>query len=201
VFPIEARAKIGLGMQAKPRLDGLFDARLVDHRQHAGKACIDEAHLAVRLGPEVGRGGGEQLGFGDDLGMELQAQHHFPRPLIAFDVVAHGQFPGRAVKPAAFSTVRATRRSVASSKARPMSCRPRGRPSAVSPAGTEIPGRPARLTGTVKTSLRYMAMGSSMRSPMANAAVGVAGVRMASTDSKARVKSRRIRLRRRWALR
>ena len=32
-----------------------------------------------------------------------------------------------------------------------MSCRPSGRPSAVSPAGTEIPGSPARFTGTVKT--------------------------------------------------
>ena len=47
------------------------------------------------------------------------------------------------------------RNSVASSKARPMSWRPTGRPSA-KPQGTESPGMPARLAGTVKMSARYI---------------------------------------------
>ena len=56
------------------------------------------------------------------------------------------------------------------------------------------------LAGTVKISFRYMAMGSSIFSPSAKAAVGVVGVRMASTRPKASAKSRAIRLRTRCAL-
>ena len=52
-----------------------------------------------------------------------------------------------------------------------------------SPAGIEIPGRPARLAGTVKTSLRYMATGSSILSPMPKAALGAVGVSTTSTFS------------------
>ena len=63
---------------------------------------------------------------------------------------------------------------------------------ASSPAGTESPGMPAMLAGTVNTSFRYMVMGSSMRSPCAKAAEGVVGVRSASTPAKASVKSFRI---------
>ena len=65
----------------------------------------------------------------------------------------------------------------------------------MSPAGTEIAGRPARLAGTVKTSFRYMAMGSSIFSPMAKAAKGAVGVSTASTLANAVSKSRAIRVR------
>ena len=64
-----------------------------------------------------------------------------------------------------------------------------------------MPGRPARLTGTVKTSFRYIAIGSSIFSPAAKAALGVAGVSSTSTRANAVVKSRRIRLRSRCAFR
>src|SRR6266436_4792403 len=69
---------------------------------------------------------------------------------------------GRCVKAAARSRASPTRRTVASSKARPITWRPSGSPSSESPAGTEIAGNPARLAGTVKTSLRYIATGSSL---------------------------------------
>lgn len=50
------------------------------------------------------------------------------------------------------------------------------------PAGTEIPGKPAILTGTVKISLRYIATASFFifSSAIPKAGVGVAGVRIAS---------------------
>ena len=80
-------------------------------------------------------------------------------------------------------------------RARPISCSPSGRPSASRPAGTLMPGRPARFTVTVKTSFRYMATGSAPPfSPMPKAADGAAGVRRASTPlSKASSKSSAMR--------
>ena len=80
-----------------------------------------------------------------------------------------------------------------------MICRPSGSPSPESPAGTEIAGTPARLAGTVKTSFKYIAIGSSVFSPMAKAADGAVGVRMQSTLSKAVTKSRVISVRTRCA--
>ena len=61
------------------------------------------------------------------------------------------------------------------------------------------PGMPARFAGTVKTSFRYIATGSSCFSPAAKAAEGVAGVTIASTPAKASSKSRLIRARTRCA--
>ena len=94
-----------------------------------------------------------------------------------------------------------TRNTVSSSKARPVICRPSGNPSVESPAGTEIAGTPARLAGTVKTSFKYIAIGSSVFSPIAKAAEGVVGVRMQSTRSNAVAKSRAIKVRTRNAFR
>jgi hypothetical protein len=77
--------------------------------------------------------------------------------------------------------------------ARPMICRPSGRPSLLSPAGTLIAGRPARLAGTENTSLRYIASGSSALSPSAKAAVGAVGARITShwrTPSRSRADQR-----------
>src|SRR3989338_8121462 len=63
---------------------------------------------------------------------------------------------GMALNCAASSMVRQTLKTVCSSHALPMTCNPSGRPSDVSPAGTAMPGRPARLTETVNTSFRYI---------------------------------------------
>jgi hypothetical protein len=47
-----------------------------------------------------------------------------------------------------------------------------------------MPGRPAKLTVTVKTSLRYICTGSAdFASPRPKAADGVAGVKIASTPA------------------
>ena len=53
-----------------------------------------------------------------------------------------------------------------------------------------MPGSPARFTGIVKMSDRYIVSGSSVRSPSANAGVGATGMATTSTRSNAREKSR-----------
>ena len=80
-----------------------------------------------------------------------------------------------------------------------MICSPSGRPSLSTPAGTEMPGRPAIEAGMVNMSLRYMVTGSSIFSPAAKAAVGAVGVSSTSHFSKACLKSRAIRARICWA--
>ena len=76
---------------------------------------------------------------------------------------------------------------------RTMSCSPSGRPWLSRPAGTEIAGKPAILTVTVNTSLRYISIGSARPfSPHAKAADGVVGVRMASTPEAKQVSKSRL---------
>src|SRR5207237_71074 len=86
---------------------------------------------------------------------------------------------GGVKRPAACSITSPSENSVSSSKGRPISCRPSGRPCASLPAGTAMPGSPAMFTVTVKMSLRYISTGSAPFSPTPNAADGVAGVRIA----------------------
>ena len=70
-----------------------------------------------------------------------------------------------------------------------MSCSPRGKLFLSWPAGTEIAGNPAKLTGTVKISFKYIETGSSFFSPILKAALGVDGVNIASTSLKTLSKS------------
>ena len=62
-----------------------------------------------------------------------------------------------------------------------MSWSPSGVPCVDRPAGTEMPGRPAIFTVTVKMSSRYIAIGSPDFSPNAKAGLGVVGVSTQST--------------------
>ena len=66
---------------------------------------------------------------------------------------------------------------------------PEREPSADSPAGNDSAGSPARLAGTVKTSLMYICTGSSIFSPIANAANGAVGVNRTSQVRNASSKS------------
>ena len=88
VLAVEDRIEIDLRLQPEPGADGLRDAAFVDHRQHAGHGGIDQAHMGVGLAAELGRGAGEQLGVGGDLGMDLHADHHLPRAGRAFDQIS-----------------------------------------------------------------------------------------------------------------
>ena len=80
-----------------------------------------------------------------------------------------------------------------------MTWSPIGSPASENPHGTEIAGTPASGAGIVNTSFRYIAMGSSVFSPILKAGVGAVGDTIASTSAKARSKSRRISVRTRWA--
>src|SRR6185437_4562284 len=115
--------------------------------------------------------------------MDFHADHNLPiAGLAPYELggrrihAALHQWAGLWMKFAASSIALPARSTVPSSKALPISCRPSGKPFAVNPAGTEIPGNPARLTVTVKTSCRYMETGSAVFSPTPKAGPGVAGV-------------------------
>src|SRR6516164_9691060 len=95
--------------------------------------------------------------------------------------------------PAALSMIAPSANSVSSANGRPISCSPSGKPWLSRPAGTEMPGKPAIFTVTVNTSLRYISIGSARPlSPMAKAAEGVVGVRIASTTAAKQVSKSRL---------
>ena len=52
---------------------------------------------------------------------------------------------------------------------------PMGKPSWLKPAGTLMPGKPAKFNEVVKISLKYICTGSALWLTMAGAAVGAAG--------------------------
>ena len=63
-----------------------------------------------------------------------------------------------------------------------------------------MPGSPARLTGMVQTSFRYIASGSSVLAPISKATVGEVGAMIASNRSNAWSKSCLMSVRIFWAL-
>ena len=73
-----------------------------------------------------------------------------------------------------------------------ISCNPKGLLFLLSPAGIEIAGKPAKLEGTVKTSFKYIFIGSSFFSPSTNASLGAVGLRITSTFLNAELKSSTI---------
>ena len=101
----------------------------------------------------------------------------------------------------AASTAAATRYTRSSASTGAMICSPTGRPSSgASPHGSDSAALPARFDGIVHRSARYMAIGSSARSPIGNAVVGVVGEISTSTCSNAASKSRVMSVRTCWAL-
>src|SRR5262249_37034194 len=197
VLAVEDRPVVDFGLETQPGLHRLLDAETVDDRQHPGHAGVHEADLGVGFTAEFGRGPGKQLGIGKDLGMDFHADHDFPLAGLALDCPAHAvhHLLGLALKSAAVSTAAAAFSRVPSSNALPISCRPSGRPLSVRPPGTEMPGRPARFTVTVKTSCRYISSGSEVLAPTPKAGPGVEGVSSTSHFSKAAAKSLLIRVR------
>ena len=71
----------------------------------------------------------------------------------------------------------------------------------VNPQGRLSPQMPERLAEMVKISIRYICSGSSVFSPILQAAMGEVGVTRASTFSKALRKSLRMSVRTFWARR
>ena len=96
----------------------------------------------------------------------------------------------------AASAAAATRYARSSASTGAMIWNPTGRPSSgARPHGTEMAAFPARLDGMVHRSARYIAIGSSARSPSGNAVVGVVGETRTSTWPNAASKSRVISVR------
>src|SRR5690606_38984680 len=186
VLAVEARPFVDLRAERQPGLHRLTHALAVDDRQHARHGGVHKAHLRVRLRAEGGGRAREQLGVGDDLRMDLHADHHLPVTGRAANAIGFGlahfthHFSGLAENWAACSITWPAFSMVSSSSLRPIRCRPSGNPFASTPAGTESAGRPAMEAGTVNTSFRYIASGSSALEPNANAALGVVGVRITS---------------------
>ncbi len=88
VLAIEARPCVDLGIQRHAGAHRLTDALLVEHGQHAGHGRVDEADLAVGLGPERGRRTGEELGLRRDLRVDLKADHDLPLAGAAMNAIA-----------------------------------------------------------------------------------------------------------------
>ena len=85
VLAVEHRAQVDLGVQPQPRAHRLLNAAGVDHRQHAGHGGVDQRDLGIGIGAERRRGAGEELGVGNHLGMNFEAQHDFPIAGFTFD--------------------------------------------------------------------------------------------------------------------
>ena len=89
VLAVETAHDVDVRVEPEAGAHRLRDAFAVDDRQHARKRRVDEAHLRVRLGAEIGRGAAEQFGAADDLGVDFEADHDLPRAALALDRVGH----------------------------------------------------------------------------------------------------------------
>ncbi len=87
ILAVEPAPAVDHRVQRHAGAHRLADALAVGDRQHAGHGRVDQANLAVGLGPERGRRAGEELGVGDDLGMDLEADHDLPIAGFALDAV------------------------------------------------------------------------------------------------------------------
>src|SRR5262249_28721172 len=205
VLPGEPAPLRDRAVQREPDPDGVLDRGPVRHGQRPGQAQAHRAEVGVGLAAERGRAAAEQLGPGAQLDVRLQAdQRIVPGHCLVIGDQPRGRAgAGHQASPfAAFSSgypLRAPRaappaaptryiRSSASTGA--MICRPTGRPSSgASPQGTDSAALPARSDGIVNRSARYIAIGSSTRSPSGNAVVGVVGDTSTATRSEAGSKS------------
>src|SRR6202035_5721701 len=126
------------------------------------------ADVGVGLVTEPVRAPAEQLGRGPELGVDLEADH---------------RLVGGRRRHAAASSTRAAAKRRGSARAGPSSCTPTGRPSAPAPNGTVMAASPERFVGIVKTSERYIDIGSAVFAPSSNAVVGAVAPRRASHSS------------------
>ena len=140
------------------------DAFLVDHRQHARHRGIDQRDVAVGRAAEFGRGAGEQLRLGGDLGMHLHADDDFPVAGRAFDQFAGLRSASRHA--ASRSSASSRRRSARQARTSKLQCAPkrlfaRRRATVDELAGTSI-SRPSRRRRILATRTRRNARGRAL---------------------------------------
>src|ERR1039458_6630363 len=167
------------GADGHRQLDGAH----VEYRKRSGQSQADRTDVGVRRGAEGVRAAAEHLGVGLELGVDLESDHHLPTV---------GQAHGR---PSAISRTRAPAMSCASLRPGPSSCTPIGSPASPVPKGTEIAGSPERLLGMVKTSERYIAIGSAVFEPNSKATDGVVAPSRRSASRYARRKASMVSVR------
>ena len=85
VLAVEHRFQIDPRLEPEAGADGLPDALLVDHRQHAGHGRIDERHVRIGFAAERGRGAGKELRLRRHLSMDLHADDDLPVAGCALD--------------------------------------------------------------------------------------------------------------------
>src|SRR5699024_7301843 len=206
VLPGEPAGLGDLAVQRQSDPDRVLHRTGVDHRQRTRQTEGDRGDRGVRLLAEARRGVVEHLRGGAQLHVHLDAEHRVEPGdgVVVVDQRGHAftSISGaRASSGPPFawssraSSAAPTRYSRSSARAGARIWKPTGRPSSLSPFGSDRPGTPARFAGMVATSLRYMANGSSTFSPKANAVVGAVGETSTSACSNAAAKSRWISVR------
>src|SRR5436309_6411460 len=181
--------------EREAELERSVDGGAVRARERPREPEANRADIGVGLVPERSWAVAEHLAPGVELDVALESDYRF---------VGHANSDSwrrsnRDVSPF-ISIARPAASSVGSPSSGPRSCTARGSPDAESPTGTLKPGMPARFAPIVKMSLRYIASGSSVFSPIRNGNVGEAGSSMKSQRANASWYSRRMRLRARCAV-
>ena len=146
VLTLEYVDTVDLGINTQTKFEGHVNGFFVHDRQYTRQTQVDGAGLGVWFSTERRGRAGENFGSGCELYVNFQPDHCFP---------LHCMLPRyQALKGLAlWKSVACWKRCAAfsrrpSSKWRPIICRPTGRPPTI-PAGTDIPGKPARLTDSV----------------------------------------------------
>src|SRR6266851_38490 len=78
ILAIEHRIQVDPRFESKPGADGLLDAFVIDHRQHARHGGIDERNVRVGLAAERSRSPRKELRLRGHLGMNFHANDHLP---------------------------------------------------------------------------------------------------------------------------
>ena len=84
ILAVKTRPVVDFRLQAEARAYRLFNALLVDDRQHAWHRRINERNIAVRVRAKLGRSTRKELRFGRNLRMDFEAHHKFPVSGVAF---------------------------------------------------------------------------------------------------------------------
>ena len=178
---------------APAHADRLVDGLAVRDRQHPGVRQADRADVGVRRVAVAVQAAAEHLRL-------VGSWTWISRPITGSQSVtppppAAAAAPGRTRAPA---RSRGRRQQAVLGEGGADDLEADRQPSS-RPHGIDRPGRPARLTGSVKMSFAYIASGSSSFSPIGNATDGAVGRSSASSRSNASAKSRRISVRTRCA--
>ena len=191
VLPVELAGRRHGQPSARPARIASSDRLAVDHRQHARVGQADRAGVRVRRVAEAQLAQPQNIFVrGRELDVDLQPDDRLPGP--------RSQSPPavRAVEAdARASSACATRRSAVLAEGRPGELEPDGQPVG-EPAGDRQRGQPGEAgRGSCRRPTRYIASGSSTRSPSGRPASARSARPARPRARRRRSKSRRISVR------